>query len=177
MTCNGHPSAECFGKCSNWYIENGVHGCKASTPASFRAQATTSIGDPQQRLQQQFDEIFKVIDKLRRTQVNHRKLAIAALKSRLNLLIAKVHVLLLREQERATMAARRRQLTLKHPWGFMSDLGYSFSMSALEAMNRTQEPSEFESYEDLLAHLDSKHFDSLLANPAKIAALRAAACE
>jgi septum formation topological specificity factor MinE len=143
MPCNGHPSAECFGKCSNWYIENGVHGCKASTPTSFRAQATTSIGDPQQRLQEQFNEIFKVVNKYRRIQAENRKLGIAELKSRLNLLIAQTRKLVLQEQRDALIEAairtRRAELSLVHPWGWAQALGMHISDYSLEKAAELQQ--------------------------------------
>jgi hypothetical protein len=128
------------------------------------------------QLQRQFDDIFKIVNKYRQVRIAARKAEVASLRSRLKLMIARVQRLILQDQMRVAIAERRRELTLRVPVGFMSDLGYTFSLGCLEQLDKATTTGEFDSNEDLMASL-KPYRNSLLANPARMAALRRAAAE
>jgi hypothetical protein len=91
-------------------------------------------------------------------------------------MVARLERLILEDKPRAAIAERRQELTLRVPIGFMSDLGYTFSLGCLEQLAKATATDEFDSEEDLVASL-KPYRNSLLANPARMAALRRAAAE
>lgn len=179
MVCEGNCG---IGSCKNFGIEDGTPYClEGGTPrvargsgATFRAAKQSVTGEMEQ-LQKQFADVFKIVDKYRRLCMDSRKAQYETLKAKVEAMISRVRVLALKQQ----YEARRYELTMRHPAGFMSDLGYHFSDDALELGARAQETrQEFSSYGDLITYYDKPNYgNSLLANPMKLAALRLAACE
>ena len=174
MPCNGHPGPDCFHEhCRNWYIENGVHGC-AKAAASFKASKGTVMNTLTPQIQEVIGLVKSYIGTCERAKQARREW----LQSEVNLLKIRIARLAKWNELKRAYQARRQQLTMQHPYGFMADLGYHFSDQHLEDMAKAiQQPTTFDSYADLCAYFDGYHSDSLLANPQKMAALTRAAYE
>lgn len=155
-SCNSNHCG--LGECPNWYIENGVQGClkKLRPSASFKASA--SPGNPQDPYVKLFSEAEQLLQEYRVQLQQSRKLAYAALKSRINSMIKKATLLHAEQEveriEKRAKQARRCELEIQHPWGWMSDLGAPMSNQALEAGAAFGKSN------------------NVLANPAKMEALR-----
>jgi hypothetical protein len=177
MPCNGHPNADCFGKhCGNWYIEGGVHHC-TTAEASFKASKAhdTAVDTVTSEVREIIRLTKSYIGVCERARQARREW----LQSEVNLLKTRVARLMALKELKRLYQARRRQLIMQHPYGFMSDLGYHFSDRALDGMAKaTEQQTEFNSYTELVDYYDHEGTrNSLLANPAKLAALRLAAAE
>jgi hypothetical protein len=97
--------------------------------------------------------------------------------SELNLLKVRVARLARLVELKQKLQARRLQLTMEHPYGFMKDLGYPLSDEALEGMHRAQDTASQLNLKGELMIDSPNNWDSLLANPEKMAALTRAAYE
>jgi hypothetical protein len=182
MVCDGHCGVECWRSgCKNLFIDQGKFGCLGRLEgSSFRAsvnKGSPSLNAPEQSLQQQFDEIYKLINQYRQLSLQMRQAKIDGLVARIKAVIASMKEQMREDQKEAAIAARRRELIMRHPWGYMSDLGYQFSMRSLEQMAKTQEPSEFSSYQELVDYFNHPHSSSLLANSQRFNAFRLAGNE
>ena len=174
MVCDG-KTCHGFG-CPNFYINEGKVGClEHHATSSFKA-SNGNLNSSEEDMQQQLDEIKSLFKKYQELNVAPRKAKVDALVARIDAVIASMKEQMNFDEEESAAAAKRRQLIMTHPWGYLENLpwGPHFSMGALEAMEKASPPSEFDSFEEMEQYYNSFHSNSLLANSAKMAAFRAA---
>ena len=175
MACDG-KTCHGFG-CPNFYINEGKVGClQHHATSSFKA-SNGNLNAPEQSVQEQFQEIYRLINQYRQLSVQTRKSKQQGLVARIKVCIDMMKREMLEDQKLAALAARRRQLIMAHPWGYMNDLGYKFSTRSLELMEKAQPRTEFDSYRELTEYFNHPYSGSLLANPERLAAFRSAANE
>jgi hypothetical protein len=172
VSCDGHCSLEsCFGRCSNFFIENGVPGCfKNGSIGTFRASKGQAVMDTlTPKMKEVFELMCRYIGDVKKSNEAKDRLEWAQLKeieARLSR-IAKIVEL------RRAYRARRLALKIEHPYGYIEELGHHLSDDALEAMHAAaQDPQDFKDPGSFISYVNNE--ESILANPKRFAALRLA---
>jgi hypothetical protein len=174
MGCNGNCSLEsCWGRCSNFFIENGVPGCfKNGAIGTFRAsrqQSGTVMDTLTPKMKEVFQLMRRYIGDVKKSNEAKDRLEWAQLKeieARLNRIANIVEL-------RRAYRARRLALKIEHPYGYVEELGHHLSDDALEAMHTaTQALQDFKDPGSFISYVNNQ--ESILANPKKFAALRLA---